>query len=90
MNAIEDMRARLQDRFRGGKKPAGGFNVATSKPKTQRTPFRPTANDAPRLPQSRVPNPRPRYDRVGRPNKEQSKKPPMYREKPKSMFNGWL
>ena len=89
MNAIEDMRARLTEQFRGGRKPAGGFNIGATKP-TRPQGFRPTANNAPRLPQSRIPNPRPRYDRVGRPNKEQSKRPPIFREKPKDIFGGWL
>ena len=89
MNAIEDMRARLTEQFRGGRKPAGGFQIGANKAPTRPKGFRPTANDAPRLPQSRIPNARPRYDRVGRPNKEQSKKPPLY-QKPKNMFGGWL
>ena len=87
MNAIEDMRARLSEQFRGGRKPAGGFNIQAGKAPVRPKPFRPTANDAPRLPQSRIPNPKPRYDRVGRPAKETQKRPPVFREKPK--FGAW-
>lgn len=86
MNAIEDMRARLTEQFRSGRKPSGGFNIQS----TKKPAFRPTANDMPRLPYSRMPNPKPSYDRVGRPNKTAEPTPPLYRKKPKNIFGGWL
>lgn len=74
MNVIDEMRDRLTERFRGAAKPLSGFRV--------------TANNMPRLPQSKIPQPRPRYDRVGRPPKAQKELPPL--KKPKNIFEGWL
>lgn len=77
MNQIEDMRARLSNRFRGNRKPLQGFNV--------------TANNMPRSPQSSIPHSKPKYDTVGRPSgKHLPENPPLYREKPKDIFGGWL
>jgi len=56
------------------------------------TGFRPTANDAPRLPQSPIPSPKKSYDTVGRPSKATDiyKAPDLHREKPKNIWGGWL
>ena len=80
MNAIEDMRQRLTEAF-SNKKPLQGLSVSSV--------FRPTANDMPRSPQSNIPNPRPKYDSVGRPPKE-TKEDPLFRKKPRDIFGGWL
>jgi hypothetical protein len=77
MSSIEDMRERLTENFRGAAKPLKGLT------------FRPTANNAPRLPQSTIPSPKPKYDTAGRPPKE-TKEPSLYRKKPRNIFGGWL
>ena len=65
-NVIEEMRDRLTERFsQPFKKPIQGLRI--------------TANDMPRMPQSRIPNPKPKYDMPGR--------PPI--KKPKDIFGGW-
>ena len=61
MNAIEEMRVRLQERFRGSKEPLKGYDVSY-------LPQRVTQNTAPRLPQSQIPSPKPSYSRPGRPS----------------------
>ena len=75
MNAIEDMRERLIKRAKGGMKPSDSYRI---------TQFRPTAFDAPRLPQPNIPSPRPRHDRVGRPSGEYGT------YKKRDIFGGWL
>jgi len=81
-NPIEDMRERLREQFRGAAKPLKGLDVSSV--------FRPTANDMPRMPQSRIPSPKPRYDKAGRPPKEARSEPQLYRKKPRDIFGGWL
>jgi hypothetical protein len=81
-NPIEDMRERLREQFRGAAKPLKGLSVSSV--------FRPTANDMPRLPQSRIPEPKPRYDRPGRPSREAKPEPQLFRKKPRDIFGGWL
>ena len=70
MNPIEEMRERWKEQFGGTVKPLKGLDI---------TSFRPTAFDAPRLPQSSIPDPKPAYDRAGRPAK-----------KPEDIWGGWL
>jgi hypothetical protein len=82
MNAIEDMRERLTEEFNGGMKPLKGLSVSSV--------FRPTANDMPRLPQSNIPNPKPKYEHAGRPSKETKPGTPLYRKKPRDIWGGWL
>ena len=82
MNAIEDKRERLKEQFRGAAKPLKGYSVSSV--------FRPTANDMPRLPQSSIPNPKPRYDTPGRPSKESRPETPLFRKKPRDIFGGWI
>jgi len=82
MNPIEDMRERLSERFRGARKPLKGYSVSSV--------FRPTANDMPRPPQSSIPNPKPRYDKAGRPSKESKPEPQLFRKKPENIFGEWL
>jgi len=81
MNPIEDMRERLREQFSGAAKPLKGLSVSSV--------FRPTANDMPRSPQSNIPNPKPRYDTVGRPSGK-TKEPQLFRKKPRDIFGGWL
>ena len=71
MNPIEEMRTRLTERFAGATKPLSGIRV--------------TANDMPRLPQSRIRQPKVKYDNAGRPPKTQETLP-----KKKSIWEGWL
>ena len=80
MNPIEEMRQRLSERFAGPVKPLKGLTI------------RPTANNAPRLPQSNIPNPRAKQERVGRPMKEEDiyKPPKIERTKPRDVWGGWL
>lgn len=73
MNPIEEMRERLTQRFGGAVKPLQGFRV--------------TANNMPRLPQSKIPSPKVKYDRVGRPSKAEKELPPI--KKPKNIWGGW-
>jgi len=80
-NPIEDMRERLSEQFRGAAKPLKGLSVSSV--------FRPTANDMPRLPQSTIPNPKPRYDTPGRPSGKTTE-PQLFRKKPRNIFGGWL
>jgi len=82
-NPIEDMAERLSKRFRGPRKPLEGFKI---------TEISPTRNNAPRLPQSTIPSPKPRYERAGRPSKGTDiyKAPELYRKKPRDIFGGWL
>ena len=83
-NPIQDMRTRLTERFSGTVKPIKGLEL---------TSFRPTANNAPRLPQSNIPSRKPRYDRVGRPSREAKQLPenvPLERKKPRDIWGGWL
>ena len=82
MNLIEEMRERLTEQFTGAAKPLKGLRVSSV--------FRPTANDMPRMPQSRIPNPKPQYDRPGRPSKEEKPEPQLYRKKPRDIWGGWL
>jgi hypothetical protein len=82
MNAIEDMRQRLRENFIGAAKPLKGLDVSSV--------FRPTANNMPRLPQSRIPEPKPRYDKAGRPSEESKPTPPIFRKKPRDIWGGWL
>jgi hypothetical protein len=82
-NPISEMRQRLKEGFSSGMKPAEGLDV--------KSVFRPTANDAPRLPQSRIPSPKPSYDRAGRPPEVSRKYPeitPITTKKPN--WGGWL
>lgn len=83
-NPVSEMRQRLKEGFNGGMKPLKGYEVTSV--------FRPTANDAPRLPQSSIPNPKDRYDRVGQPAKKEDiyKTPELYRKKPRDIWGGWL
>ena len=81
-NPIEEMRERLSEQFSGAAKPLKGFSVASV--------FRPTANDMPRSPQSNIPEPKPRYDSVGRPSKEDKPETQLYRKKPRDIWGGWL
>ena len=60
MNAIEDMIERWKEEFGGAMKPLKGLDI---------TSIRPTAFNAPRLPQSSIPEPKIEYDRAGRPPK---------------------
>ena len=83
-NPIEDMRERLSKRFRGVAEPIQGLKI---------TQFRPTANDMPRLPQSSIPSPKARQDRVGRPSVKPRQLPenvPLERKKPRDIWGGWL
>ena len=80
MNVIEDMRLRLTEQFAGKKKPLKGMGVSS---------FRPTADNSHRMPQSNIANPKPKYDSPGRPAKEK-KSEPLFREKPKDIWGGWL
>lgn len=81
-NPIEDMRERLIKRASGVVEPIQGLKI---------TQFRPTANNAPRLPQSTIPSPKARYDRVGRPAKAEGRLPvPLERKKPRDIWGGWL
>ena len=83
-NPVQDMRDRLSERFRGVSKPLGGLRI---------TEYRPTANNAPRLPQSTIPSPKARQDRVGRPSVKPSQLPenvPLQRNKPRDIWGGWL
>ena len=80
-NPLRDMRERLSENFRGAAKPLKGLEVSSV--------FRPTANNEPRLPQSNIPSPKPRYDSVGRPPKEK-KETSLYRKKPENIFGGWI
>ena len=82
MNPIQEMRKRLTEGFNGGMKPLEGLAVTSV--------FRPTANNAPRLPQSNIPTPRPRYDSAGRPSKESRPETPLFRKKPRNIFGGWI
>jgi hypothetical protein len=84
-NSINEMRRRLKEGFNGGMKPMEGLDVASV--------FRPTANDSPRLPQSRIPSPKPAYDKAGRPSEETRKYPeitPIIPKKPRDIWQGWL
>lgn len=65
MNAIEEMRQRLVEEFSKPLKPMGGMSL---------TPFRITANDMPRMPQSNIPTEKARYSRAGRPSKVEPQK----------------
>ena len=80
-NPIEDMAERLSKRFRGPRKPLEGFKI---------TEISPTRNNAPRLPQSTIPSPKPRYERAGRPSKESRPETPLFRKKPRNFFGGWI
>ena len=82
MNAIEDLRIRFRTRFSGSAKPSKSWEISSA--------FRNTANDMPRFPQSSIPEPKPRYDRVGRPPKGTRPEPQPFRKKPKDIFGGWL
>ena len=84
MNPIQEMRKRLTEGFNGGVKPLQGLEVTSV--------FRPTANDSPRLPQSTIPTPKPRYDKAGRPPRETDiyKPPELYRKKPRDIWGGWI
>ena len=81
MNVIEDMRQRLTESFSGINKPLKGMNVSSV--------FRPTANNMPRSPRSSIPDPKPKFDTPGRPATAK-KSEPLFREKPKDIFGGWL
>jgi hypothetical protein len=83
-NSIREMRERLKEGFNGGIKPLKGLDVESV--------FRPTANDSPRLPQSRIPSPKPSYDRAGRPSEEVRKYPEIapIGKKPRDIWGGWL
>ena len=80
-NPIEDMRERLSEQFRGTAKPLGGLSVSSV--------FRPTANDMPRLPQSSIPDPKPRYDNAGRPSGKREELQ-LFRKKPRDIWQRWL
>ena len=58
-NAIEDMRNRLSERFRGVATPLEGLRILNVPP---------TANMAPRMPQSNIPSQKSRYSQPGRPS----------------------
>jgi hypothetical protein len=81
-NPIEEMRERLKEQFSGAAKPLKGLSVSSV--------FRPTANDMPRLPQSRIPEPKPKYEKPGRPSKESRPEPSLFRKKPRDIWGGWL
>lgn len=72
MNAIESMRQRLTERFRGAGQGIKGVEI-----------YRPTANDAPRLPQSWVPSPKVSHEKSGRPAKPNN-------TRQKNIWGGWL
>ena len=79
MNLIDEMRDRLTERFSGTLKPIQGLRV--------------TANNMPRMPQSKIPNPKVKYDRAGRPpttNKPLPENVPLQRKKPRDIWGGWL
>jgi len=76
MNAIEEMRVRLQERFRGVKEPMKGLDINYF-PRTV------TQNNAPRLPQSNIPSPKVSYSRPGRPSKTEPSKFKKY-------WEGWI
>ena len=83
-NPVEDMRNRLSQRFSRASTPLEGLKL---------TEYRPTANNAPRLPQSTIPSPKARQDRVGRPSVEARQLPenvPLQRTKPRDIWGGWL
>jgi len=80
-NPIGDTRQRLTEQLSRGK-PSQGFGVSSV--------FRPTANDMPRLPQSNIPNAKPRYDSSGRPAKNTKPEPPLFRKKPQNIWGGWI
>jgi hypothetical protein len=83
-NSIQDMRDRLSERFGRASTPLKGLKL---------TEYRPTANNAPRLPQSTIPSPKARQDRVGRPSVETRQLPenvPLTRKKPRDIWGGWL
>ena len=77
-NLIGDMRDRLSERFRGATKPLNGFRV--------------TGNNTPRMPQSKIPKPKDRYDTPGRPSKTKKlpEPPSLERKKPRDIWGGWL
>ena len=65
MNAIDNMVERWKEEFNGIRKPLRGLDINR---------IRPTANNAPRLPQSQIPSPKPQYSSPGRPKKEEPPK----------------
>lgn len=69
MNVIEEMRQRLTERFSGNMKPIQGFRV--------------TADNTPRLPQSRIPSPKVKYEKAGRPPKSNL-------PEKKNIWGGWI
>ena len=84
-NPIQEMRQRMVEGFNSGMKPLQGLEVTSV--------FRPTANDAPRLPQSRIPRPKPRYDTAGRPPEETRRLPQIsnvFRGESMDKFKEWL
>jgi hypothetical protein len=73
---IQEMRDRLSEKFSGAmKKPIQGLQVVT-------------ANNIPRLPQSKIPSPRPRYEKAGRPPEAKRQLPNIPRKK--DIWGGWL
>ena len=75
MNVIEEQRERLII------KPMEGLGIKD---------IPPTANKMPRFPQSSIPEPKPRYERAGRPPKGTRPEPQPFRKKPRDIFGGWL
>ena len=65
MNPIDELRERWKEEFGGTRKPLKGLDIMS---------VRPTAFNAPRLPQSSIPEPRIEYDRPGRPSKSEPQK----------------
>ena len=77
MNVIEEMRDRLTEKFsQPMKSPLQGLRV--------------TADNMPRMPQSKIPHTKPKYDTVGRPPKKELPEVPLYRKKPRDIWGGWL
>ena len=80
MNPIQEMRDRLSKRFNASLDIPQGYSLSQ---------YRPTANNAPRLPQSTIPGQGPRYERAGRPSQE-SKPLPEFQKKRKDIWGGWI
>jgi hypothetical protein len=81
-NPVRNTRERLSENFRGAAKPLKGLSISSV--------FGPTRNNEPRLPQSNIPSPKPRYETVGRPPKETKPEINLFRKKPRNIFGGRL
>jgi len=80
MNSIQEMRDRLTKRFNASLDIPQGYSLSQ---------YRPTANNAPRLPQSTIPGGKAKYESAGRPSAD-SKPLPEFQKRPKDIFGGWL